>query len=124
MIKCFVAPVILLIMIMIDCGSAWATTNENSYTSNILEWREKSELAQEYLKKSDLDGKAGLNYKACINQRLASKFGIAAYEALIKTKVENESDKQFSNIEENLEEWKELRNCSNSKSVINNNLSK
>ena len=85
----------------------------------MLEWREKSELAQEYLRKGEEELKTGLKYKACINQRYASKFGVEAFEALIKAQQYNESDKELVNIEENLERWKKLANCSTANSLFN-----
>ena len=86
----------------------------------MLEWREKSEIAQEYLRKSDQELKTGFKYRVCLNKRLASQYGVQALQALIKAQQYNDTDKQLLNIEGNLDRMKRLGNCSTAISLFNN----
>ena len=86
----------------------------------MLEWREKSEIAQNYLREGERELKTGLKYRSCLNQRLASKYGVEAFEALIKAQQYNDKDKQLINIEENLDRMKRLGNCSTAISLFIN----
>ena len=84
----------------------------------MLEWREKSAIAQDYLRKGEQELKTGLQYRACLNQRLASKYGVEAFEALIKAQQYSETDKELINLEENLSQWKKLGRCSTASSLF------
>ena len=84
----------------------------------MLEWRDKSDIAENYLRKSDDEMKTGLKYQACLYQRLASKNGVEAYQALIKAQNYSESDKELINIEENLDRWKKLAKCTTANSLF------
>ncbi len=84
----------------------------------MLEWREKSQLAEQYLRKADDELKNGQKYRACINNKYASKYGVEAYRALIKAQQYEEADKDLQNIVDNLDEWKSLANCNTASSLF------
>ena len=97
-----------------------ADEDPNDFTKYMLEWREKSAIAQDYLRKGEKELKSGKKYLVCLNNRLASKHGVDAFEALIKAQQFNESDKQLLNIEQNLDRMKRLGNCSTAISLFIN----
>ena len=109
---------ICVFLIVIQCQWVFANESQPNFTRYMLEWREKSEIAQDYLRDAELELKSGLRYKACLNQRLASRYGVEAFEALIKAQQYNEYDKELVNIEGNLIQWKKLGYCSTAGSLF------
>ena len=95
-----------------------ANETQTPFTKYMLEWREKSEIAQDYLRKGEEELKLGSKYRACLNQRYASKYGVEAFEALIQAQQYNESDKELVNIEESLDQWKKLGKCNTANSLF------
>ena len=115
----FLAGLVLLLLLVGYGEPAFADGAQEEFTNHMLEWREKSELAQDNLREAEEELKNGSKYKACIKQRIASKYGVEAFQSLIKAQQINESDNEFDNLEENLAKWKELSYC-NSDSVLLN----
>ena len=97
-----------------------SSDDQSAFTRYMLEWREKSAIAQKYLREGERELKTGLKYRSCLNQRLASKYGVEAFEALINAQQYNDKDKQLINIEENLDRMKRLGNCSTAISLFIN----
>ncbi len=95
-----------------------AQDNQTSFARYMLEWREKSQIAEDYLRKGEDELKKGQKYRACINNKYASKYGVEAYEALIKAQQYDEADKELVNIEDNLEYWKRLNRCNTANSLF------
>ena len=116
----FLCSLIIFAFILITHSNyAFANEPSTNFTKYMLEWREKSEIAQDYLRKAEQELKSGLQYRACLNQRLASKYGVDAFEALIKAQQYNDSDKELTNIEENLTKWRKFGYCSTASSLFN-----
>ena len=107
----FIAGLVLLLLLVVHGEPALAYGAQEEFTNHMLEWREKSELAQDNLRGAEEELKAGSKYKACIKQRIASKYGVEAFQALIKAQQINESDNEFENLEDNLAKWKGLMYC-------------
>ncbi|HJN33467.1 MAG TPA: hypothetical protein QF700_05070 [Prochlorococcus sp.] len=109
----------LLLLLVVNSEPALADGAQEEFTNHMLEWREKSELAQDNLREAEDELKAGSKYKACIKQRIASKYGVEAFEALINAQQINDSDNEFDNLEENLARWNNLRDCNADGSLLN-----
>ena len=109
----------LLLLLVVNSEPALADGAQEEFTNHMLEWREKSELAQDNLREAEDELKAGSKYKACIKQRIASKYGVEAFEALINAQQINDSDNEFDNLEENLARWNNLRDCNTDGSLLN-----
>ena len=109
----------LLLLLVVNSEPALADGPQEEFTNHMLEWREKSELAQDNLREAEDELKAGSKYKACIKQRIASKYGVEAFEALINAQQINDSDNEFDNLEENLARWNNLRDCNADGSLLN-----
>ena len=109
---------ILIFVSITNTFSAFANEPDTNFAKYMLEWREKSELAQDYLRKGEQELKVGSKYRACINQRLASKYGVEAFEALIMAQQYNDTDKELDNIEESLYQWKKLSKCNTANSLF------
>ena len=105
-------------LIVVQCQSVFANESQTNFTRYMLEWREKSEIAQDYLRSAEFELKSGLRSKACLNQRLASRYGVEAFEALIMAQQYNEYDKELLNIEVNLNQWRKLGYCSTAGSLF------
>ena len=110
--------IISLIILLINPSISFPEAEPSYFTKYMLEWRQKSEIAQDYLNKAEENIKSGVKYKACLNQKLASQYGIEAFEALIKAQQYNDEDKELINIEESLNRWKELANCNTANSLF------
>ncbi len=115
----FLAGLVLLILLVVHGEPAFADGAQEEFTNHMLEWREKSESAQDNLREAEQELKAGSKYKACIKQRIAGKYGVEAFEALIKAQQINESDNEFYNLEENMAKWHNLRDCNADVSLLN-----
>tara|TARA_B100000029_G_scaffold514402_1_gene617071 strand:- start:461 stop:856 length:396 start_codon:yes stop_codon:yes gene_type:complete len=118
-----ISPTLLIISILglvlvFDVCSVLSDESQTPFTRYMLEWREKSSIAQDYLHKGEQQLKAGQKYRACVNQRLASKFGVEAFEALIKAQEYDDSDKELVNIEESLDTWRKLGKCNSPNSLF------
>ena len=109
----------LLSLLVVHGEPAFADGAQEEFTSQMLEWREKSELAQANLRGAEEELKAGSKYKACIKQRIASKYGVEAFQALIKAQQINDSGNEFDNLEENLAKWKGLSYCDSNSVLLN-----
>ena len=120
MMRIFLSLIFVAFVIFGQIASVRSDEDQNAFTRYMLEWREKSEIAQEYLRKSDQELKTGFKYRVCLNKRLASQYGVQALQALIKAQQYNDTDKQLLNIEENLDRMKRLGNCSTAISLFNN----
>ncbi|WP_320667823.1 hypothetical protein [Prochlorococcus sp. MIT 1307] len=119
MLHQILAIIVFILTIVSLSDYTYAQDQQTNFKKYMLEWREKSDLAQGYLRQGEEELKNGVKYKACINQRYASKFGVEAFEALIKAQEYTDTDKEFLNIEQNLERWKKLGNCSTANSLFN-----
>ena len=115
----FLAELVLLLLLVVHSEPAFADGAQEEFTNHMLEWREKSELAQDNLRGAEEELKAGSKYKACIKQRIASKYGVEAFQALIKAQQINDSENEFENLEENLAKWNDLRDCNAEGSFLN-----
>ena len=115
----FLVGLVLLLLLVVNSEPALADGAQEEFTNHMLEWREKSELAQDNLREAEDELKAGSKYKACIKQRIASKYGVEAFEALINAQQINDSDNEFDNLEENLARWNNLRDCNTDGSLLN-----
>mgnify|MGYP001365349975 CR=1 FL=1 len=111
---------IIFFTLLFPTHIAMANEDQGAFTRYMLEWREKSEIAQNYLREGEREQKSGVKYKACLNQRLASKYGVEAFEALINAQQYTETDKQLINVEQNLERMKRIGNCSTVVSLFSN----
>jgi len=101
----------LILTFQININAVFA--DQNSFTSYMLEWREKSELAERYLKEAESELRLGSKYKACLKQRLASKTGIEAFNALVNAQNLSKEDGESSlnDIAKTKVMWKKLENC-------------
>ncbi len=81
------------------------------FISYMLEWRDNIDKAQNYLRESTDEYKSGKAYQGCLKQRIASKFGVKAFEFLIKAQQMNDPDKDLENTQANLDRWKNLSKC-------------
>ena len=99
---------------------ALAIDQPSLFTKYMLEWRQKSEIAQDYLRKGEKEAKNGLQYRVCFNNRMASRYGVEAFEALIKAQQYSDADKELINIEDSLGRWRRLGNCSTASSLFIN----
>ena len=115
----FIAVFFLILLFTFSPIPTLADGAQEEFTNYMLEWREKSELAQSNLREAEDELKSGSKYKACIKQRLASELGVEAYHALISAQQINDSDKQFENIEEYLLKWKKLASCNTAGALFN-----
>ena len=115
----FLSLLFVAFVIFGQIASVRSDEDQTAFTRYMLECREKSEIAQEYLRKSDQELKTGLKYRVCLNKRLASQYGVQALQALIKAQQYNDTDKQLLNIEGNLDRMKRLGNCSTAISLFN-----
>ena len=109
---------LLLLLLAFNLKPSFADGAQEDFRNHMLEWREKSELAQSNLREAEDELKTGSKYKACIQQRHASKLGVEAYQALIKAQQINDSEKEFENIEEYLAKWKKLSNCNSADALF------
>ena len=119
MIRNFFLPLLVFVLILSCCQTVQADDPQEAFTRYMLEWREKSSIAQDYLRKGEQELKTGVKYRACLNQRLASKYGVEAFQALIQAQQYSETDKELVNLEDNLSEWKKLGRCSTAGSLFN-----
>ncbi len=103
---------ILLIGLSMPMGPAILADNATkTYTDYMLEWREKSELAQTSLKEAEQNLKSGNRAKACINERIASEYGVQAFQSLKKAKQINANKSDYKSIEEQIEVWERIGEC-------------
>ncbi len=106
---CFV-PILLFISLY----NPTSTLSVETYKYNMLQWREKIILAEEYLQISDKELKNGNRFNSCKYKVQASRFGSEAYNYLLKAKKTgnslisiDEEDKLMKNIEK----WSSLSSC-------------
>ncbi len=118
MMRHALALLFFILLVTSQCQDIFAQDSQLGFTEYMLEWREKSEIAQDYLRRGEEELKKGQKYKACVNQKLASKYGVEAFNALINAQQYTDTDKEFENIEENLSRWKKLSNCNTANSLF------
>ena len=90
---------------------AYSDNTNRDFTSYILEWREKSESAQDNLLQAERYLKSGQKFNACIQQRKASRLGIEAFSSLLKAKELEGNEDDIANIQKSLKQWKRLEAC-------------
>ena len=89
----------------------YAEPNVDDFATYMLEWRDKSQLAQDYLRKSQEYLKSGQTFQACISQRKASQLGVKAFTSLLLAKELSANNDEIDNIKSNLKRWKLLETC-------------
>ena len=107
-------PFILFLFSFIFTPPTIAEFQAQEFTSNILTWRTKSQIAQSYLQDASNFLREGNAYKACINQRKASEYGVEAFNALIRANINNNDYSNINQLNTSLEKWKALANCNQS----------
>ena len=122
MIKIISTSVILFSTLLIH-ASAFSATLNNTFTDYMLEWRQKSQLAEDYLIKAEQSFKLDSRYDACQNQLLASKYGVEAFQALINAQLINNTEQDLEDVESKLNKWRRLSNCSPITTLFKNKVS-
>ncbi len=84
---------------------------EPNFTELMLDWRRNSALAEQYREKALEETNKGNSYKACIDLRIASKYGVSAYESLIKATQNSEPEKNTQVLEDDLNKWMNMSDC-------------
>ena len=112
MYRQFLTLVISLVVCMFPMKTAIAESGQDAFTKYMLDWRDKSQLAQLYLSEAKDSIKDGMNYQTCLKQRVASRYGVDALNSLVKAKNLEEEQPDLENIQINLARWRKLANCS------------
>ena len=106
--------IIVVLLIMLSLAPPISSQeSKDVFATYILKWRDKNEVASKYLQQAEKELKSGLRSKACISQRIASKNGIEALNALNKAYQIYNMEPIDINIAESMERWDRLSNCSN-----------
>ena len=118
MVRYILAGIVFFFAYSVQSFPAIAQDIQTPFARYMLEWRQKSQIAEEYLRKGEDELKKGQKYRACINNKYASQYGVEAYQALIHAQQYDEADKELQSIEDNLDKWKSLANCNTANSLF------
>ena len=119
MLSNFTSILLCFFLFIYTSVEVYANDESTMFTTYMLEWREKSQIAEDYLREAESQLKSGYRSRACAKQRLASKYGLEAFSALVLAQRYTDSERKIDNIEDTLARWKKLSNCSTANSLFN-----